>query len=463
MYYLAIDLGASSGRHILGHLENNKIILQEIYRFENGMVERNGRLCWDYDRIFREILAGMKRCAEMGIVPASVGIDTWGVDFVLLDADDRVLGDTVAYRDSRTQGVDAKVYERIPEAELYARTGIQKLPFNTIYQLYAVKLQEPELLERAARLLMVPEYLNFLLTGQKKNEYTDATTTQLVNAETKTWDAELLEKLGLPARIFGELNLPGTSVGFLRDDVKEEVGFDTEVVLPATHDTASAVLAVPTNDDDAMYISSGTWSLMGVERLTPDCGELSREKNFTNEGGYDYRFRFLKNIMGLWMIQSLRNELPTRYSFPQIAEMAESALDFPSIVDVNDSSFIAPPSMAAAIRDLCVATGQKVPETESELFACTYKSLAAYYAKTAREIEEITGRVYPRIHIIGGGSKDTLLNRLTSETSGKTVFAGPAEATAIGNILAQMLRAGHFSGLAAARQAVRESFGVEEN
>lgn len=457
-HYLAIDIGASGGRHILGWLEGGKIKLMQVYRFKNAMVEKDGKLCWDLDRLFEEVVTGLRHCRDLQITPVSAGIDTWGVDYVLLDEHDQVLGDTVAYRDSRTAGMDAEVFKLIPEAQLYARTGIQKMQFNTIYQLMAQKLAEPEILQRAASFLMIPEYLNFRLTGAKMNEYTNATTTQLVNAELKTWDRQLMETLGFPTKMFGPLYRPGTFVGYLTPELKDRLAFTTEVIMPATHDTASAVMAVPAEGDDAIYISSGTWSLMGVERAEADCREVSREANFTNEGGYDYRYRFLKNIMGLWMVQSLQGEFPRKYTFAQMEAMAHERLDFPSLVDVNDPSFLAPASMGHAIRAFCLRTGQPVPDTEGETLACTYRSLADYYGQTAKELDRLSGFEHRAIHIIGGGCQDGLLNRLTAEASGKTVYAGPVEATAIGNILAQMLRAGEFESLADARQCVRESF-----
>ena len=306
-YYAAVDMGASSGRLILGHMENGKIELEEIHRFENGMVKKDGELCWEFDRIFKEIVTGLKKCKEIGKIPVSMGVDTWGVDFVLLDKDEKVIGNTVGYRDHRTDGMDEEVYKTISLEELYARTGIQKAIFNTVYQLMAVKKKHPEYLEQAEALLHVPDYFHYLLTGQKTCEYTEATTGQLVNAETKDWDYEIIDRLGYPRRIFQKLIMPGTSIGHLKEELQKEVGFDVEVVAPATHDTGSAVLAVPANDDDFIYISSGTWSLMGIERKTPDCSPKSCELNFTNEGGYAGRFRYLKNIMGLWMIQSVRH------------------------------------------------------------------------------------------------------------------------------------------------------------
>ena len=397
-YYLAVDIGASSGRLILGHLENGKMELEEVHRFENGMVKKDGELCWEFDRLFQEIKNGLKKCKEIGKIPVSMGVDTWGVDFVLLDKDDKVLGNTVGYRDHRTEGMDEEVYKTISLKDLYARTGIQKAIYNTVYQLMAVKKKHPEYLEQAETLLHVPDYFHFLLTGEKTCEYTEATTGQLVCPTTKDWDYELIDMLGYPRKIFQKLIMPSTSIGHLTDAVKEAVGFDLEVVAPATHDTGSAVLAVPANDDDFIYISSGTWSLMGIERKEADCSEKSCEMNFTNEGGYAGRFRYLKNIMGLWMIQSVRHEVNDKYSFAEICSMAEEAKDFPSRVDANDECFLSPESMIEEVKDYCRRTGQKVPETLGEIATVIYTSLAECYAKTAKELEEMDLEGIIRIH-----------------------------------------------------------------
>ncbi len=459
-YYLAVDIGASSGRHILGSVDNGKITLQEIYRFENLLVKKSNQLCWDFEHLFIEILNGMKHCRELDKIPVSMGIDTWGVDFVLLDQNDTLLGHTVAYRDSRTRGMDELVAKVVSQQELYTKTGIQKQIFNTIYQLAAIKHFNPEYLEKAKSFLMVPEYFNYLLTGEKKNEYTNATTTQLVNAQTKTWDFDLINRLQINPEIFGQIYPPKTTVGTLRESIREQVGFDCEVVLPATHDTGSAVMAVPASD--SIYLSSGTWSLMGVERAKPDCSECSRNLNFTNEGGFDYRFRYLKNIMGLWIIQSARHELKQKYSFDQLCGLAQQAADFPSRIDVNNSSFLSPANMTQAVNHYCASSGQPVPQSIGELFSCIYHSLAKSYGDTVREIEQITGKIYDDIHIVGGGVKDDYLDALTAKYTEKTVFAGPIEATAIGNLLAQMLRDGTFADLTEARQAVADSFEIKE-
>ena len=402
-YYLAIDIGASSGRHILGHMEDGKMVLEEIYRFPNGMQKRDGEKVWDIEALFEAVLAGMKKCRELGKIPVSVGIDTWAVDFVLLDKDDQRIGNAVAYRDDRTKGMDEEVYRTVPEEELYASTGIQKQIFNSIYQLMAWKKKKPEQLEKAETLLMIPDYLNFLLSGVKAQEYTNATTTQLVNPETGDWNREMIQKLGYPEKIFLPIREPGTVIGHLKKEIREQVGFDCEIVLPATHDTGSAVVAVPSNEEHMLYISSGTWSLMGTELKEADCGTEAMQHNFTNEGGYNRKYRFLKNIMGLWMVQSVKKEIAEDLSFGTICEMA-SKCTIPSIVDANDDRFLAPENMTAEVQKACEESGQQIPQGIAEVAAVIYNSLAVCYAKTLKELEEQTGCRYRTIHIVGGGS-----------------------------------------------------------
>lgn len=464
-YHLAVDIGASSGRHILGHVEQGRIVLEEVYRFENGPKKRGGRLCWDFDALAREVVNGLKACAELGKVPATLGVDTWGVDFALVDREGRVLGDTVAYRDSRTQGMDALVEELIPAQELYRRTGIQKQSFNTIYQLMAVKRQSPELLEQAHRLLLVPDYLHYTLTGVMSNEYTEASTSGLVSAAAKDWDRELLRLLGFPQKLFGTLSLPGTALGGLRPALREELGFDCQVILPASHDTGSAFLAVPAGEGDSVTLSSGTWSLLGVELEQPVTTPESRAANFTNEGGYQYRYRYLKNIMGLWMIQNLRREMAENGQLPgfgELSRLAREAADFPGRVDVDDPSFMAPESMSAAVRAYCERMGQPVPQSPGELLSCVYHSLAQCYAQSVRQLERLTGRSFQAVHIVGGGSQDAYLNQLTASATGLPVYAGPTEGTALGNLLVQMIAQGEFASLQEARAAIRASFAVKE-
>ena len=459
-YYLAVDIGASSGRHILGSIEDGKLKLEEVYRFWNGMDDKNGTLVWDTDRLFKEIIAGMKKCKEIGKIPESIGVDTWGVDFVLLDKDDKMVGDAVGYRDKRTDGMDQAVYDIIPEKELYARTGIQKAIFNTVYQLMALKKQHPEQLDQAETLLMMPDYLHFRLSGKKVQEYSNATTGQLVDPKTRDWDRELINRLGFPERIFQEIRMPGTNIGGLTEEVQKEVGFNCDVVLPPTHDTASAVMAVPTTEEGVCYISSGTWSLMGVELKDPNCSPLSQEKNFTNEGGYEGIITYLTNIMGLWMIQSVRNKLAPDMGYGELCDQA-SKESIKSLVDAQDEAFLAPDDMAEAIKEKCRSTGQEVPETLPQLAAVIYNSLAKCYAEKLKGIEELTGRKYDRIHIIGGGSNAAWLNELSAQYAGVPVYAGPGEATALGNILTQMIEKKEFAGLNEARECVAKSFEIK--
>lgn len=461
-YHLAIDIGASSGRHILGWSEHGIMKMEEIHRFSNGVAEHNGHLCWDLEHLTSEVIAGIAKCQELGKIPATIAIDTWGCDFVLLDDHGALLGDAVAYRDARTQGMDRKLYELCPEPELYERTGIQKLIFNTVYQLFALKEQNPELLALAARFLMIPDYLNYVLTGVALNEYTNATTTQMVNVTTKTWDYELLEKLGLPTHIFSDPKLPGTTVGKLRAEIVAKVSFSSEVILCASHDTGSAVMAVPSQSDNEIYLSSGTWSLMGIERKSADSSELSRAHNFTNEGGYDYRFRYLKNIMGMWMLQNLRKEFSQQYSFKEQYALAAQASNFPSVVDVNDELFLAPDSMSAALRTYCRNTNQPEPQSAGELLYCVYHSLALCYDRVIKEIEEVTGTTYDCVNVIGGGCQDLFLNRLTTLITGKKIKAGPIEGTAVGNLMCQMIKCGTYASLKDGRAAVAASFAVKE-
>lgn len=440
-YYLAVDIGASGGRHILGRLEDGILKTEEVYRFDNGMEKKDGHLCWNMEGLFDNIIKGMKICSQIGKIPTYMGIDTWAVDYVLLDREDKRLGASYGYRDNRTDGMDMAVYKKASQEELYERTGIQKQIFNTIFQLMAHKEKEPNILEKAEHMLMIPDYLNFLLTGVKQTEYTNATTTGLVAAKSGDWDMELIDRLGYPRRIFKPIVKPGTRVGSLRQNIADEVGYNLSVMLPATHDTASAVLSVP-YDGDGIYLSSGTWSLMGIERGKADCGTVSLDRNLTNEGGFGDTFRYLKNIMGLWMIQSVRNELGRKYSFGELCDMAENEKDFQGFVDVDDESFLSPDSMTEAVKKYCKEHMGNVPETPGQLAKTIYHSLSISYRETVRELEELTGRTYPSIYIVGGGCNADYLNRLTAKATGKNVYAGPTEATAIGNITAQMIGTG---------------------
>jgi rhamnulokinase len=424
------------------------------------MIKRDGRLIWDTDALFDEIITGIKLCGEAGKIPVSVGIDTWGVDYALLDKKGARIGEATAYRDNRTSGMDAEVFKFISKEELYSRTGIQDQIFNTIYQLMAEKKDPANRLDQTDTLLMMPDYLHWRLCGQMTAEYTEASTTGLVNAFTGNWDDEIIGACGYPRKIFPEIVKAGTVLGGFTPDVQRLVGFNSNVVLPAAHDTGSAVMAVPSASENMLYISSGTWSLMGVERDAPDCSEKSRLANFTNEGGYGGRIRYLRNIMGLWMIQSVRKELERDYSYAELCDMAEKE-ESPSIVNCDDVRFLSPESMINEIKQACTELNQPVPQTPGQLAASVYNSLAVCYRDTALNLEKLTGKNYEATHIVGGGSSAEYLNRLTARYTGKTVFAGPAEATAVGNLLAQMIAGKDFSDLRAARACVRRSFGVK--
>ena len=455
-YVLAVDMGASGGRHILAHLEEGKIVLEEIYRFDNVMVERNGHLCWQMDRLWEHVLKGMAACKAAGKIPVSMGIDTWGVDYVLLDQAGQVLGDTVAYRDSRTQGMDAKLEQTMPFTELYRRTGIAKQPFNTVYQLMATPREQ---LDQAQDFLMIPDYLHYRLTGRKANEYTEASTTGMLNSATRDWDQEVLAAAGIPAGIFRRPEMPGTNLGPILPEIAQRVGFSCDVVLPATHDTGSAFMAVPARSDNAVYLSSGTWSLLGVENDVPLTGIDSLESGFTNEGGYGGKIRYLKNIMGMWILQCVRNELEKRYSFGEMAQMAAEAPETPWRVDVADNRFLAPKNMIA---ELQLAVTQQGGEelTLPRLLRMVNLSLAEGYAKAIAQLEQLTGKRYDTVHIVGGGSQNQTLNQMTADATGRTVVAGPTEGTALGNLMAQLIAGGVFADLAQAREAECASFDV---
>ena len=457
-YYLSIDIGASSGRHILSSVQSGKLVLEEVYRFENGMTQKDGHLVWEYEKLFSNIIAGLKECKKLGKIPVSVGIDTWGVDYALIDADGKVIGDVYAYRDGRTEEPIKKVHEIIPFETLYKRTGSQFQIYNTIYQLYTDKLSGK--LDKAERFLMMPDFFNYLLTGVMKNEFTNASTTGLMSAKTRDWDMETVKELGLPEKLFKELSDPATLVGNLKPEIAKEIGYDLKVVLPATHDTASAVMAVP-EIGQPLYISSGTWSLLGIESPVAISTKEALKENFTNEGGYERSTRFLKNIMGLWMIQCVRREYNKKYSWGDFVTLSKEVKDFDSIVDVNDNSFLAPASMIEAIKDYCRKTGQKVPETPGEIALCVYDSLAVCYKRAVETVERVTGYKFDTIHIVGGGCQNAYLNELTAKRTGRRVVAGPVEATAIGNALSQLLYDGAVKNINEAKELVKVSFDTE--
>lgn len=460
MYYLAVDIGASSGRHILGKFENGKVELKEIYRFENGAENVDGKLVWNVEKLFSNILAGIKECKKLGVIPYSVGIDTWGVDYALLDENNQIIGDVYSYRDNRTQGMTEKSEECVSFNELYSKTGIQHAVFNTVYQLYADKLSGK--LAKAKKFLTVPDYMHYRLSGVMVNEYTDASTSALINAKTRNWDFDLIEKYGFPKEIFQKVVEPGTVIGKFTKEIIDEVGFDAFVVVPATHDTGSAVMAVPAISENPLYISSGTWSLLGTELKEPLTDEKALAFNMTNEGGFAKTIRFLKNISGMWTIQSIKKELQNKYNYEELMLMAIEVGDFGSVVDINDDRFLAPKSMINEVKNCCKDNGLKVPETIGEVMNVVYRSLATLYAKTIKSLEEIINVKFTTLNIVGGGSKDRYLNELAKEYTGKSVFVGPTEGTAVGNLLAQAISSGEIKNLTEGRKTVINSFGIKE-
>ena len=452
-YYLAIDIGASSGRHILGSVKDGKIQIEEIYRFENNLEKHGDSLCWNIENLFTEVKNGLKKCSEIGKIPKTVAVDTWGVDYVLLDENKNEILPVFSYRDSRTSNVLSEKDFPLSQNDIYSRTGIQYQPFNTVFQLWCDKKSGK--LSKAKHFLMMPEYLSFKLTGKIANEYSNATTGALVNAQSKQFDEELLDALGYPKEIFSSLSLPTAVVGNFKNEIKEEVGFDSTVVFCPSHDTASAVAACPI-DDETVYISSGTWSLIGTENSGPILTEEAQKANFTNEGGIEYRFRFLKNIMGMWLFQNIRKNLNKKYTYDEMMNMAKGS-DYTRTFDPNSSALVAPENMIEAIRSELKC--EKLPI--EDVLKSTYLSLAESYDKAVREIEKICNKDIKNIFIVGGGSKDKYLNLLTAQYTGKKVYTGLTEATATGNILSQIMHDKNID-LTEARKIIRTTFAIKE-
>lgn len=451
--YLAIDIGASSGRGMLAELRDGKIVMEEIHRFPNHY-QKDGRgfLYWDVDALYSEIVTALGKTKALGKEPDYIGIDTWGVDYVLLDENKKRIGLCHCYRDGLRERHD-KVHEIIPFEELYARTGIQFQPFNSIYQLYADK--ESGKLDKATYMLMLPDYLSFRLTGEMRQEYCNATTTGLVNATTHEWDYSLIDRLGYPRRLFGALSQPGEAVGKLALSLRRSLGFSANVVLPATHDTASAVLAVPLGKDEP-YISSGTWSLLGLEQKEATLTPKARELNYSNEGSLEHGARLQKNIMGLWMIQEVRHEFEDKYSFAEIVDLAKQSTA-PERINCNDSRFLSPDSMS---REIERAVGREL--TLADISHIIYSSLADSYASALGELESLAGKRFDCLHITGGGGNNMYLNELTAKAINRPVIVGPIEGTAIGNVLMQMLHSGEITSLQKGREIIKESFGCKE-
>ena len=430
-YYLAIDIGASSGRHIVGWKEDGRIQTREVYRFPNFVDRSNGYLVWDIRRLFSEIKKGIKEAFTFYPEIESIAIDTWGVDYVLIDKDGKEIFPCYAYRDGHTIAATEEVHKIVPFEELYRRTGSQFQTFNTVYRLWLDK--KAGRLDEAEAFLMMPEYFSYKLTGVMKKEYTEATTTGLIRAETGEFDLETVKKLGYPEKLFGSLDKPGTFVGDLLPEVAEEVGGNAKVLLCASHDTASAFEAVKTGKHCAV-LSSGTWSLLGAKLPSPVTTEEAYKANFTNEGGVGY-IRFLKNIMGLWIIGELRKEFGTEYG--EMVEEAKTS-SFEGLFDVNDGTFLAPKKMSEAIKDYFISRNSPAPESRADLFNTVYRSLAYSYKNVVEEMEKVTGNRFDEICIVGGGAKNGYLNDLTASFTGRKVTALPIEATAIGNLMIQI-------------------------
>lgn len=455
-YSLAIDIGASSGRHILGWLENGILKTEEIYRFPNNptTVTVNGerQLKWDIDRLFEEILTGLAKAKELGKIPETVGIDTWGVDYVLLDENNNAINGAFCYRDSRTEQAIPKVHEKIPFETLYAKTGIQFATFNTVYQLYHDHMTGR--LAKASAFLMLPDYFHFRLTGNKVQDYTNGTTTGMINAKTGTWDEDILSLLDCDKSIFLTPAKPSTTVGSFSEAVAARVGYEATVILPATHDTASAIVAAPL-EGEAPYISSGTWSLLGVEQPFAHTDEAARLAEYSNEGAPEDKFRLQKNIMGLWLLQQVRHEADDKYSFAELADMArENPIE--DTFDVNEKKFMAPVSMTDTIKE---TVGREL--SMGEIAYTILNNLARSYAASLEALEGVTGKTYKTLNIIGGGSRNELLNELTIRHTGKKLITGPTEGTAIGNLLMQFIGRGEIADIAEGREIVKKSFDIK--
>ena len=444
--FLAVDLGAESGRVIAGILEDEKIYIEEIHRFPNKQIDKDGSLFWDIPNLFNEIKTGLSIAVKNGHNDIeSIGIDTWGVDFALIGKNDQLLELPHTYRDIRTNGIPEKVFEKISPEEIYSRTGIQFMPINTLYQLYSLKLSNESILKETSALLFIPDLFNFLITGEKKSEYTIASTSQFLNTQTKQFDKDIFSALGLPVNIMAPVIQPGTVVGKLLPEAARETGLKIiDVIAVGCHDTASAVAAVPGQGDDWAYLSSGTWSLLGLENYQPLLD--FQFKDFTNEGGVNGKIRFLKNISGLWLLQKIKKSWEEKgeyYSYEEITNLAENSEPFVSVIDPDDNLFSNPADMIEAINEYCIKTGQQVPQTKGEYARSILESLALKYRTVLQRIEKISKKSINKLHIVGGGSKNELLSQLAANATGKKIIAGPVEATALGNIIVQAIAKGN--------------------
>lgn len=466
-HFFAVDLGATSGRTILGTVTGESLELRELTRFPNTLTEMNGHFYWNIHALYVEIINGLKQVARENIEISSIGIDTWGVDFVFFGKDRELLGQPYAYRDPHTEHAPEEFFRKqMSREKLYGRTGIQMMNFNSLFQLYTLQENHCSLLEAADKILFMPDALSYLLTGEMVTEYTIASTSQLLNPETRKFDKELLDLLGLREEQFGRMVMPGTRIGTLSPEVQRMTGLGAvPVIAVAGHDTASAVAAVPCEDENFAYLSSGTWSLMGIEAPQPVMTEESYQLNFTNEGGLDGSIRFLKNICGMWLLEQCRREWAAEgqeYSYGELIDAALAVPTFRSLIYPDAPCFANPVSMIAAIRDYCEGSGQPVPHTYGEITRCIFDSLALRYKEVFGYLQQFSSAPLTRLHVIGGGSRNNLLNRFTSNALGIPVVAGPSEATAIGNIMLQAKAAGMVDNVAEMRKMIRRSVEVAE-
>ncbi|MBP1989715.1 rhamnulokinase [Paenibacillus eucommiae] len=463
---VAFDLGASSGRAMLGRLTDGKIEITELHRFSNDPVQVGDHLHWDILRLYHEIKQGLLIAKTQGIDVESIGIDSWGVDFGFIGKNGELIGNPYHYRDHHTDHIMEKLFAELPASEIFASTGIQFLQFNTIFQLYALKQANSPWLQEGNRLLMIPDLLRYFLTGNMHNEFSNATTTQLFNPIKYQWDKELFNRLGFHDSWFGDVLQPGSKAGMLQASVCEELGIPSiPVYAVAEHDTGSAVAAVPATDQSFAYLSCGTWSLMGTEVQEPVINELSQKLNFTNEGGVEGTYRLLKNIMGLWILQESRRgweKAGKSYSFPELVQMAGAAKPFSAFIDPDDSLFFAPGDMPARIAQYCRQTGQQAPESVGEIVRCILESLALKYRFVFEITERLSGQQFNGLHMVGGGIQNTLLCQWSANAIGKPVWAGPSEGSAIGNLAVQWIAQGVFKDIWEARQVIRDSFPIVE-
>jgi rhamnulokinase len=461
---LALDLGAESGRGIVGSFTGEGLRLSEVHRFVNVPVRLGGTLHWDFLRLFQDVLIAIRKAGADGPV-ASAGVDTWGVDFGLLDGRGRLLSNPVHYRDARTEGIVPRAFRRVPQAEIYRRTGIQFMPINTLFQLLSMSEAADPLLGQAERLLMMPDLFHYFLTGRSVGEYTIASTSQCLDPVTRTWDTDLVEKLGIPSRLLPEIVPPGTRLGSLRPNLFDGAsGAAIQIIAPGSHDTASAVAGAPLENSNTAFLSSGTWSLIGLEVPAPILSDAALAANFTNEGGVAGTIRLLRNVVGLWVVQESRRAMwpgDDAPSYEKITAMAEQAPAFTAFIDPDDEGFLRPGDLPARVRAFCSETGQPVPDDPGTLFRVLFESLALRFAAAADELATVAGRRIDAIHIVGGGVKNELLTRLTAGATGRMVHAGPIEATAIGNIAVQAIAAGELADIAQARALIRRSFPVK--